>query len=106
MARRAKMAALAEQLDDKLDQKIDQAAAATSKLQAAAKARVQTAQGPPVAAAKAPAAAPPTPPARAALEFFFSQTDTSLETIAACVLEASASIGNSVDIIFMLLLHI
>ena len=66
MALRAKMAALAEQLDDKLDQKIDQAAAATSKLQAAAKARVQTAQGPPVAAAKAPAAAPPTPPARAA----------------------------------------
>ena len=66
MALRAKMAALAEQLDDKLDQKIDQAAAATSKLQAAAKARVQTAQGPPVAAAKPPAPAPPTPPARAA----------------------------------------
>ena len=65
MALRAKMAALAEQLDDKLDQKIDQAAAATSKLQAAAKARVQTAQGPPVAAAKPPAPAPPTPPARA-----------------------------------------
>ena len=63
MAFRAKMAALAEQLDDKLDQKLDQAAAATSKLQAAAKARVQSAQGAP-----APAAAkPPSPPAARAL---------------------------------------
>ena len=57
MALRAKMAALAEQLDDRLDQKIDQAAAATSKLQAAAKARVQMAPAKPLA--------PPTPPPRA-----------------------------------------
>ena len=69
MAFRAKMAALAEQLDDKLDQKLDQAAAATSKLQAVAKARVQSAHGAPApAAAKPPspaaarALAPPTPP--------------------------------------------
>ena len=63
MALRAKMAALAEQLDDKLDQKIDQAAAATSKLQAAAKARVQNAQGPAVALSKPPTPTPPqTPP--------------------------------------------
>ena len=54
MAFRAKMAALAEQLDDKLDQKLDQAAAATSKLQAAAKARVQSAQGAPAPAALLP----------------------------------------------------